>query len=244
MPLEGQNERREFFGVGSQKTYRWQQRHTHSLIGVGIGVRPPLPPNRACSSRAHGSPVGVSSSGLAHHLPGFGHREKPDSREECIGPSPVVGAIVVSSFHGSTFLPPFTRATGLPRFPRLHFPTFRLQPRRCPTDRFRHQVSVYDSFQASPSPSQRADFPTPNRVRPPADRQFASGCSPPRLTATLYLRLRGLGFPRHGLPPCCASAITGAPGAGSPAMTAVAAASTAYRGRARSHGVFRPAVRR
>jgi hypothetical protein len=32
--------------------------------------------------------------------------------------------------------------------------------------------------------SQARRYTTPNRVRHPADRQFASGCSPPRLAAT------------------------------------------------------------
>ena len=44
--------------------------------------------------------------------------------------------------------------------------------------------NVSGVFQASPSPSRLAAVSPPNRVRHPADCQFASGCSPPRLAAT------------------------------------------------------------
>ena len=41
--------------------------------------------------------------------------------------------------------------------------------------------------QASPSKSRLADTPPPKRVRHPTGCSFASGCSPPRLTATQLL---------------------------------------------------------
>jgi len=44
--------------------------------------------------------------------------------------------------------------------------------------------NVSGVFQASPSPSRLAAVSPPNRVRHPADCQFASSCSPPRLAAT------------------------------------------------------------
>ena len=50
----------------------------------------------------------------------------------------------------------------------------------------------------------------PNRVRFTADCRFASGCSPPRLTATQFPSATGPWLTRHGLPPCCVSAFTGA----------------------------------
>ena len=61
------------------------------LIGVGKGCRPPLPPNRACGSPAHGSPVGGFSSRLARLSSGFDHGEKPFRSEECIWPATMVG---------------------------------------------------------------------------------------------------------------------------------------------------------
>ena len=71
-----------------------------------------------------------------------------------------------------------------PRFLRSTFPSFRPQPRDALNHRFRRHFSVVNQFQASPSPSRLAANIPPNRVRCPTDRQFASGCSPPRLTAT------------------------------------------------------------
>ena len=67
---------------------------------------------------------------------------------------------------------------------RLTFLTFCPQPRDAPVHRFARHHSVYSEFQASPYPSRLAANIPPNQVRHPTDRQFASGCSPPRLTAT------------------------------------------------------------
>ena len=61
------------------------------LIGAGKGARLPLPPNRACASPAHGSPVSGFSSRLARQPSGFDQGEKPFGSEECIGPATVVG---------------------------------------------------------------------------------------------------------------------------------------------------------
>ena len=61
------------------------------LIGAGKGARLPLPPNRACASPAHGSPVSGFSSRLARQPSGFDQGEKPFGSEKCIGPATVVG---------------------------------------------------------------------------------------------------------------------------------------------------------
>lgn len=61
------------------------------MIGVGKDSRPPRPPNRACGSPAHGSPVGGFSSRLARLSSGFDHGEKPSRSEECIWPATMVG---------------------------------------------------------------------------------------------------------------------------------------------------------
>ena len=46
-------------------------------------TRPPLPPNRACGSPAHGSPVGGSPQcGLARPPPGASHGKRPENSEE------------------------------------------------------------------------------------------------------------------------------------------------------------------
>ena len=71
-----------------------------------------------------------------------------------------------------------------PRLSRLTFLTFHPQPRDAPVHRFTGHFSVYGEFQASPYPSRLAANIPPNQVRHPTDRQFASGCSPPRLTTT------------------------------------------------------------
>ena len=71
-----------------------------------------------------------------------------------------------------------------PRLLRHTFLSFHLQPRGLPGHRFSHHASVTSDFRASLMESQaHRSFP-PNRVRYPTDRQFASGCLPPRLTAT------------------------------------------------------------
>ena len=70
-----------------------------------------------------------------------------------------------------------------PHLLRYTFLSFRLQPRGLPDHRFPPRqrdprVSDFAMYEQA-----RRSSP-PNRVRYPTDRQFASGCSPPRLTAT------------------------------------------------------------
>ena len=70
-----------------------------------------------------------------------------------------------------------------PRLPRHTFLSFRLQPRGLPGHRFppRQRVQRFSDFAMN---EQARRSSPPNRVRHPTDRQFASGCSPPRFTAT------------------------------------------------------------
>jgi hypothetical protein len=70
-----------------------------------------------------------------------------------------------------------------PHLLRHTFLSFRLQPRGLPGHRFPPRqrdprVSDFAMYEQA-----RRSAP-PNRVRPPTDRQFASGCSPPRLATT------------------------------------------------------------
>jgi hypothetical protein len=113
-------------------------------------------------------------------------------------------------FHASTFLPPFPQHSfafcasrgpspqryyegsdscaahpqrSSPRLPRHTFLSFRLQPRGLPEHRLspRQRDQRVSDF-ALESQARRSS--PPNRVRSPTDRQFTSGCSPPRFTAT------------------------------------------------------------
>ena len=70
-----------------------------------------------------------------------------------------------------------------PRLLRHTFLSFRLQPRELPDHRFppRQRDPRVSDF-ALVSQARRSS--PPNRVRYPTDQQFASGCSPPRFTAT------------------------------------------------------------
>ena len=60
MPGEGPDPRlKEYYGTALEAL-----RHAcHYTIGVGKGVNPPRPPNRACGFPAHGSPVAGSLIG-------------------------------------------------------------------------------------------------------------------------------------------------------------------------------------
>jgi hypothetical protein len=217
-------------------------------IGVGNGFRRPRPPNRACGSPAHGSPVG-----------GFPHRdwladtlmqkgEQQMCREKavatclfdavsgaanmrscsdeastyvhswsqvsapCLTLTGTTGAILCSrrSSHASTFLPPFPRrgfafrtSRGFHRFGimkaltpvrltcRAGLPAYLATPscrsvsnhvglpdHRLPPRQRDQRVSDFTMNEQA-----RRSSP-PNRVRSPTDRQFASGCSPPRFAAT------------------------------------------------------------
>ncbi len=70
-----------------------------------------------------------------------------------------------------------------PRLPRHTFLSFRLQPRGLPGHRLppRQRDQRVSDFAMN---EQAHRSSPPNRVRSPTDQQFASGCSPPRLTAT------------------------------------------------------------
>jgi len=71
-----------------------------------------------------------------------------------------------------------------PRLSRANFPTFRLQPRGAPQHRFDRHFQRAEQFPDFAMNEQARRHTPPNRVRYPADCQFASGCSPPHLATT------------------------------------------------------------
>ena len=78
-----------------------------------------------------------------------------------------------------------------PRLSRTNFPTFRLQPRSAPQHRFPRHCQRAGRFPDFAMNEQARRHTPPNRVRHPADCQFASSCSPPRLAATQLLSASG-----------------------------------------------------
>ena len=216
-----------------------------------MSARPPLPPNRACGSPAHGSPVesfhivteypfdapdGVSTPNSG----GLHPRSRYRDHQQGV-------ASVPSQCHGSEarFFPSSETCLAIPgtqflsvrrslessvpsslfqtNFPRLgfaslasrpfrqhryysasdschrhlddrspclsrdNFPTFRLQPRDAPRHRFARQLQRAGRVSDFATHEQARRNIPPNRVRHPADRQFASSCSPPRLATTQLL---------------------------------------------------------
>ena len=88
-------------------------------------------------------------------------------------------------------LHPSPRAAGLLCLTRHTFPAFRLQPRCVPRHRFtRHNQRAGRISDFAMNEQARRHTP-PNRVRYPADCQFTSSCSPPRLAATQLLSATG-----------------------------------------------------
>jgi hypothetical protein len=112
--------------------------------------------------------------------------------------------------HASTFLSPFPRCgfafrtsrdfrrlgtmetltpaqltdhAGLPAYCTTPLLSFRLQPRGLPDHRLPPRQRDQRVSDFAMNEQARRSSP-PNRVRYPTDQQFASGCSPPRLTAT------------------------------------------------------------
>jgi len=71
-----------------------------------------------------------------------------------------------------------------PRLSRANFPTFRLQPRGAPQHRFDRHFQRAEHVPDFAMNEQARRHTPPNRVRYPADCQFASGYSPPRLATT------------------------------------------------------------
>jgi len=71
-----------------------------------------------------------------------------------------------------------------PRLSRDTFPAFRLQPRHAPRHRFPRQSQRAGRVSDFATNEQARRHIPSNRVRFTTDRQFASSCSPPRLTAT------------------------------------------------------------
>jgi hypothetical protein len=70
-----------------------------------------------------------------------------------------------------------------PHLPRHTFLSFRLQPRGLPGHRLPPRQRDRRVSDFAMNEQARRSSP-PNRVRRPTDRQFASGCSPPRLGTT------------------------------------------------------------
>ena len=213
------------------------------------GFRRPRPPNRACGSPAHGSPVGGFLIGIGSQHMARNDGEQPLCRVEDISylppRTPLPSAANMRSLHpvasthdphgsfasapcltltgtdsaricsqrgshASTFLPPVPRrcfATSAsrgfsplryhegsdsytahlpcrsPRLPRHTFLSFRLQPRGLPDHRLPPRQRDRRVSDFAMNEQARRSSP-PNRVRHPTDRQFALGCSPPRLAAT------------------------------------------------------------
>jgi hypothetical protein len=84
------------------------------------------------------------------------------------------------------------RTCGSPHFSTRTFLTFHPQPHGVPDHRFGRHGSVIGWFQASPLDEQARRNTPPNRVRFATDRKFASGCFPPRLSATQLPSATGL----------------------------------------------------
>jgi len=213
-----------------------------------MSARPPLPPNRACGSPAHGSPV--ESCRIVTESPyktPYGERtlysegvrlrfryqnlqqavplvsSQCHGSEACFSPSPETCLAIAgtqflsvrrsleSSVSSSLFLTDFPQhgfaahasrpfqqhryysasdsclrhlGDRSPRLSRTNFPTFRLQPRDAPQHRFTRQFQRAGQVPDFAMNEQARRHIPPNRVRYPADCQFASGCSPPRLATT------------------------------------------------------------
>jgi hypothetical protein len=73
-------------------------------------------------------------------------------------------------------------------------------------------ASVTGVFQTSPQPSQLVVVPPPNRVRLLRTASSLPVALHPASRRRSYFQLRGLGLPRHGLPPCCVCTLVSALG--------------------------------
>ena len=217
-------------------------------IGVGMSARPPLPPNRACGSPAHGSPVEsfhivteypFKAPGGERTLYSEGLRPRfryqnlqqvvPSVSSQCHGSearffpssetclaisgtqfrpvrrsldSSVPSSLFLTNFPQPGFASHASRSLQQHRYysasdsclrhlgdrsPRLshtNFPAFRLQPHDAPQHRFYRHYQRAERFPDFAMNEQARRHIPPNRVRHPADCQFASGCSPPRLATT------------------------------------------------------------
>ena len=146
-------------------------------------------------------------------------------------------ALPLSSLRASTFLPSFPRrgfasrasrgfsprryyegsdscprhrARRSPRLSRHTFPTFRLQPRGAPRHRFTRPFQRAGRVSDFAMNEQARRHTPPNRVRLLRTASSLPVALHPASRRRGYLRLRGLGLPRHGLPPCRCGAFTGA----------------------------------
>ena len=140
-------------------------------------------------------------------------QSRPCVSAPCLALAGTTGATLCSRYgpHASTFLSPFpqsgfasrpsrgSRRFGTmetltsyaphlrrrsPRLPRHTFLSFRPQPRGLPEHRFVHHPQRVQRLSDFAMNEQARRSAPPNRVRSPTDRQFTSGCSPPRLTTT------------------------------------------------------------
>jgi hypothetical protein len=94
--------------------------------------------------------------------------------------------LLLQPFGTTKALTPESRHLALrsPRLSRHIFPTFRLQPRCAPRYRFTRPYQRTGRVPDFAMNEQARRYTPPNRVRYPADHQFASGCSPPHFAVT------------------------------------------------------------
>ena len=107
-------------------------------------------------------------------------------------PLAVSVTLAVHQYHeGSDCRQPFTSPAGSPLFLLRSFLTFHPQPpsaRGHRFDRHRQRDRLIPGFAMNEKARRSAP---PKRVRFTTDRKFASGCSPPRLSATQLLSATG-----------------------------------------------------
>jgi hypothetical protein len=197
-------------------------------IGVGKGLGPPRPPNRACGSPAHGSPVVGFLIGSASRRADLynGRSGRPGAKEPSaqrswpserlpLAPLPPAATGGIGTMKALTPAD-LTRIGRSLRLRRLAVPAFRPQPRELPAGRFLSRLSAGGCFQASPWMSRLAT--ASRRIRflilrtagsPPVAPHPASRRrsylqlqslrpAPARTSTVLTKRPRGRTHPREG----------------------------------------------
>ena len=106
----------------------------------------------------------------------------PPVPRRCFAVSASRGSSPLRYHEGSDSCPAHLRRRS-PHLLRHTFLSFRLQPRGLPGHRLPPRQRVQRVSDFAMNEQARRSSP-PNRVRYPTDQQFASGCSPRRLTAT------------------------------------------------------------
>ena len=186
-----------------------------AAASLALSSIPNFPPPPSCPASL---PAGSVDRGSRAHLSRTWAGFAPQALSHCLANSAALTPKMPTRYYQDSDSCGRHHSRRSPRFTHPHVLDVPPPTTRTARSPLYQPLSVTSYFQTSPSPSQLVAVP--RRIEFVILRTASSPpvASHPASLRRSYLQLRGLGLPRHGLPPCCVGALAGALGAASAAI--------------------------